>query len=112
MPSSSIQSAHYADSPDLAIAALRHPPLEQALSAACAELAIAEAYLAALRDPAIGPQPRLLLAVTAAGVTAQRRLAALVAELLPDELELDLIELADDSLSAAVRERCTPFYRR
>ncbi|NQD93663.1 hypothetical protein HP532_13490 [Pseudomonas sp. CrR25] len=111
MSSTSIQSGHYADSPDLAIAALRHPPLEQALSVACAELAVGEAYLAALRDPALGPQPRLLLAVTAAGVTAQRRLAALVAELLPDDLELDLIELAGDSLSRAVRERCTPFYR-
>ena len=64
-----------------------------------------------MRDPARGAQPRLLLAVSAAGVTAQRRLAALVAALLPDELELDLIELADDSLSLAVRARCVPFYR-
>ena len=111
MPSPSIQARHYADSSTLAIAALRHPALEQALSAACAELAIDEAYLAALRDPALGPQPRLLLAVTAAGVAARRRLAALVAALLPDELELDLIELADDSLSRAVRARCVPFYR-
>lgn len=109
MSSSSIQSGQYADSPELALAALRHPPLEQALSAACAELAVGEAYLAALRDPARGAQPRLLLAVSAAGVTAQRRLAALVAALLPDELELDLIELADDSLSRAVRARCVPF---
>ncbi|ERI50095.1 hypothetical protein N878_26765, partial [Pseudomonas sp. EGD-AK9] len=37
-------------------------------------------------------------------------LAALVAELLPDEVELDLIELADDNLSRAVRERCQAFY--
>ncbi|MCY1552728.1 hypothetical protein D9M68_891440 [compost metagenome] len=50
--------------------------------------------------------------MTAAGVSAQRRLAALVAELLPDDLELDLIELADDNLSLAVRERCVAFYRR
>lgn len=108
--SSTIHSTHYADSPDLALAALRHPPLEQALSAACAELAVQQAYLAALRDPAIGPQPRLLLAVSGADVRGQRRLAALVAELLPDEVELDLIELADDNLSRAVRERCKPFY--
>lgn len=108
--SSSIQSTHYADSPDLALAALRHPMLEQALSAACAQLAVREAFLAALRDPAIGPQPRLLLAVSGADMNGQRRLAALVAELLPDEVELDLIALTDDSLSRAVRERCEPFY--
>jgi hypothetical protein len=108
--SSTIHSTHYADSPDLALAALRHPPLEQALAAACAELAVQQAYLAALRDPAIGPQPRLLLAVAGADVRVQRRLAALVAELLPDEVELDLIELADDNLSRAVRERCQAFY--
>lgn len=108
--SSTIHSTHYADSPDLALAALRHPPLEQALAAACAELAVQQAYLAALRDPAIGPQPRLLLAVAGADVRVQRRLAALVAELLPDEVELDLIELADDNLSRAVRERCKAFY--
>ena len=109
--SSTIHSTHYADSPDLALAALRHPALEQALSAACAQLAVREAFLAALRDPAIGPQPRLLLAVSGADLSGQRRLAALVAELLPDEVELDLIELADDSLSRAVRERCEPFYQ-
>lgn len=109
--SSSIHSTHYADSPDLALAALRHPTLEQALSAACAQLAIREAFLAALRDPAIGPQPRLLLAISGADVSGQRRLAALVAELLPDEVELDLIELAEDNLSRAVRERCAPFYQ-
>ena len=108
--SSTIHSTHYADSPDLALAALRHPPLEQALAAACAELAVQQAYLAALRDPAIGPPPRLLLAVAGADVRVQRRLAALVAELLPDEVELDLIELADDNLSRAVRERCQAFY--
>ncbi|PIA68793.1 enhanced serine sensitivity protein SseB C-terminal domain-containing protein [Pseudomonas sediminis] len=108
--SSSIHSTHYADSPDLALAALRHPSLEHALSAACAQLAVREAFLAALRDPAIGPQPRLLLAISGADVRGQRRLAALVAELLPDEVELDLIELADDNLSRAVRERCEPFY--
>lgn len=51
---STIHSTHYADSPDLALAALRHPTLEQALSSACAQLAVREAYLAALRDPAIG----------------------------------------------------------
>lgn len=111
MSSSSIHSGTYAGTPDLAIAALRHPPLEKALRLACAELAVGEAYLAALRDPAMAAQPRLLLAVTACGAGGQRRLAALVAELLPSDLELDLIELADDSLSLAVRERCTPFYR-
>lgn len=109
--SSSIHSTHYADSPDLALAALSHPPLEQALSAACAQLSVRQAFLAALRDPAIGPQPRLLLAVDGADVQVQRRLAALVAELLPDEVELDLIELADDNLSRAVRERCAAFYK-
>lgn len=108
--SSTIHSTHYADSPDLALAALRHPPLEQALAVACAELSVRQAYLAALRDPAIGPQPRLLLAVAGADVRVQRRLATLVAELLPDEVELDLIELADDNLSRAVRERCQAFY--
>ncbi len=50
MSSSSIHPGAYADTPELAIAALRHPPLEQALSLACAELAVGEAYLAALRD--------------------------------------------------------------
>ena len=50
------------------------------------------------------------LAVAGADVRVQRRLAALVAELLPDEVELDLIELADDNLSRAVRERCQAFY--
>jgi len=112
MSSNAIHSAQYAGDSSLAIAALRHPPLEQALSAACAELAVKEAYLAALRDPALGSQPRLLLAVSGAGAAVQRRLAALVAELLPDDLDLDLIELAGDSLSLAVRERCTPFYSR
>lgn len=63
-----------------------------------------------MRDPAIGPQPRLLLAVSGADVRGQRRLAAQVAELLPDEVELDLIELSEDNLSRAVRERCQPFY--
>ncbi len=109
--SSSIHSTHYADSPDLALAVLRHPTLEQALSVACAQLAIREAFLAALRDPAIGPQPRLLLAISGADVSGQRRLAALVAELLPDEVELDLIELAEDNMSRAVRESCEPFYQ-
>ena len=108
--SPSIPSTHYADSPDLTVAALRHPVLEQALSAACAQLAVREAYLAALRDPAIGPQPRLLLAISGADIRGQRRLAALVAELLPDEVELDLIELVDDNLSRTVRERCQAFY--
>lgn len=112
MSPTAIHSAQYAGDSSLAIAALRHPPLEQALGAACAELAVEEAYLAALRDPSIGSQPRLLLAISAAGDAVHRRLAALVAELLPDDLDLDLIELADDSLSLAVRERCTPFYRR
>lgn len=108
--SSTISSTHYADSPDLAVAPLRHPPLEQALSSVCAQLKVRQAYLAALRDPAIGPQPRLLLAVSGADVQGQRRLAAQVAELLPDEVELDLIELSEDKLSLAVRERCQPFY--
>lgn len=111
MPSTATQSVQYEGDSDLAIAALRHPPLEQALSAACAELAVSEAYLAAVCDPAMGTQPRLLLAISATSVTVQRRLAALIANLLPDDLELDLIELSDDSLSLAVRERCTPFYR-
>ncbi|MGP0172887.1 enhanced serine sensitivity protein SseB C-terminal domain-containing protein [Pseudomonas sp. NCHU5208] len=108
--SSTISSTHYADSPDLAVAPLRHPTLERALASACAQLKVRQAYLAALRDPAIGPQPRLLLAVSGADVQGQRRLAAQVAELLPDEVELDLIELSEDNLSRAVRERCQPFY--
>lgn len=108
--SSTIHSTHYADSPDLAVAPLRHPTLEQALSSACAQLKIRQAYLAALRDPSIGPQPRLLLAISGGDVQSQRRLAAQVAELLPDEVELDLIELAEDNLSRTVRERCQPFY--
>ena len=108
--SSTIHSTHYADSLDLTVAPLRHPTLEQALSIACAQLKVQQAYLAALRDPAIGPQPRLLLAVSGADVRSQRRLAAQVAELLPDEVELDLIELAEDNLSRAVRERCQPFF--
>jgi hypothetical protein len=109
--SSSIQSDSYAGNSEMAIAALRHPPLEQAISAACAKLPLREAYLAAVRDPAIGPQPRLLLAVAGGNVQIHRRLAALIAELLPEDLEMDLIELADDSLSAAVRERCEAFFR-
>ena|SRR5690606_40316507 len=108
--SSPIAPTQYADSLDLSLAALRHPPLEQALAAACAQLAVRHAYLAALRDPAIGPQPRLLLAVAGADGKAQQRLAALVAELLPEGLELDLIELSDDSLSCAVRQCCRAFY--
>lgn len=110
--SSTIHSTHYADSPDLTVAPLRHPVLEQALADACAQLEVFEAYLAALRDPAIGPQPRLLLAISGANQRGQRRLAALVAELLPDEVELDLIELTDDHLSRTVRSRCEPFHRR
>ena len=109
--STPIQTTSYADSGEMAIAPLRHPPLEQAIAGACAELAVREAYLAAVRDTALGPQPRLLLAVSGADQRMQRRLAARVAELLPDELELDLIELADDSLSHAVRERCQAFYQ-
>ncbi|MGH8352253.1 MAG: enhanced serine sensitivity protein SseB C-terminal domain-containing protein [Pseudomonas sp.] len=98
-------------SPDLAIAALRHPALEQAIAAACRELPVREAYLAAVRDPAVGPQPRLLLAVAGSDTRIQRRLAALIAELLPDDLELNLIELAEDGLSVAVRACCQPFFR-
>lgn len=109
--SSTIHSTHYADSPDLALAALRHPTLEQALSAACAQLAVREAFLAALRDPAIGRSLGCYWRFSGADLQGQRRLAALVAELLPDEVELDLIELADDNLSRAVRERCEPFYK-
>ena len=112
MPPSNSRDGVYGDSPDLAIAPLRHPPLEQALSAACSELDIHEAFLAARRDPALGPQPRLLLGVSGTDLAGRRRLAALVAELLPDDLELDLIELDDDSLSRALRERCEAFYQR
>lgn len=108
--SSSLCSTHYADSTALTVAALNHPPLEQALSAACAQLAVQQAYLAALRDPSIGPHPRLLLAVQGADVRAQRQLAAAVCDVLPDETELDLIELADDNLSRTVRSRCEAFY--
>lgn len=102
----------YSGGGELALAPLRHPPLEQAIGAACQQLPIHAAYLAALRDPAQGNQPRLLLAVAGSDVQSQRRLAALIAELLPDDLELDLIELAEDSLSAAVLASCQPFYRR
>lgn len=110
--SASIRHTHYADSPDLALAPLRHPALEQALAAACAQLEIQQAYLAALRDPACGGRPRLLLAVAGADEPALRRLAVLASELLPDQLELDLIELDDDSLSCALRQHCEAFYRR
>ncbi|GIZ10883.1 enhanced serine sensitivity protein SseB C-terminal domain-containing protein [Pseudomonas sp. NCCP-436] len=110
--SASIRHTRYADSPDLALAPLQHQALEQALAAACAQLEIQQAYLAALRDPARGRQPSLLLAVAGADEQALRRLAILASELLPDRLELDLIELADDSLSDALREHCEAFYRR
>ena len=43
----------------------------------------------------------LLLAISGADMSGQRRLAALVAELLPDEVELDLIELAEVMLHAS-----------
>jgi len=99
------------DSPGLAVAVLRHPPLEQAISAACAELPVREAYLAAVRDPTPGSQPQLLLAITGGNTQVQRRLAALIAEQLPEDLDLHLIELCEDSLSMAVRQRCEPFFR-
>lgn len=111
MPPSPPPTGTSAGSPDLVIAALRHPPLEQAIAAACRALPVREAYLAAVRDPAVSPQPRLLLAVAGSDTRIQRRLAALIAELLPDDLELDLIELAEDGLSAAVRACCQPFFR-
>ncbi|MGH8856032.1 MAG: enhanced serine sensitivity protein SseB C-terminal domain-containing protein [Telluria sp.] len=111
MPPSPIQPDTHAESPGLSIAAFRHPPLEQAIGAACAELPVREAYLAAVRDPALGAQPRLLLAITGGDTRIHRRLAALIAELLPDDLDLDLIELAEDSLSMAVRRCCEPFFR-
>lgn len=111
MPPSHTHSGVYGDSPDLAIAPVSHPPLERALHAACRDMGLTEAYLAALRDPAIGPEPRLLLGVTGSDLGGRRRLATLVAQMLPDELELDLIELEDDSLSNALRECCQAFYR-
>lgn len=111
MPSSPIQAGVYAGSAELALAVVAHPPLEQLLSALCAELGVREAYLAALRDPALGPEPRLLLAVAGADAAARQALASQVAGLLPEDLALDLIELAHDSLSEAVRQRCTAFFR-
>ncbi|MES2819090.1 MAG: enhanced serine sensitivity protein SseB C-terminal domain-containing protein [Pseudomonadota bacterium] len=111
MPSSPIQAGTYAGSAELALAVVAHPPLEQALSVACTELGVREAYLAALRDPALGPQPRLLLAVSGTDARVRQCLASRVAVLLPEDLALDLIELADDSLSEAVRQRCTAFFR-
>jgi hypothetical protein len=105
-----VQSDTYAASGEMALAPLQHPLLQEAIRAACDTLPISKAYLAALRDSALGPQPRLLLAVCGSDTISQRRLAALVAQMLPEELEMDLIELADDSLSDAVRLRCEPFY--
>lgn len=109
MPST-VYSTHYDDGSGLVLAALSHPALEQALSAACARLAIQQAYLAALRGSAAAAPARLLLAVEGAGVEVQKHLAVVLADLLPDELEADLIELADDDLSRTVRERCAAFY--
>lgn len=111
MPESCVQTETYAGEADMALAPLQHPALQQAIGAACRQLPIRIAYLAAVRDAALGPQPRLLLAVAGSDTQSQRRLAALIAQLLPDDLEMDLIELADDSLSAAVRSRCEPFYQ-
>lgn len=110
MSDTCVQSETYADTGEMALAPLQHPPLQEAISAACDKLPISVAYLAALRDTTLGPQPRLLLAVSGSNTNSQRRLAALVAQMLPEELEMDLIELADDSLSDAVRARCEPFY--
>lgn len=94
------------------VATLRLPPLENALIPACVELAIAEAYFAAMRQPGKAQAPRLLLAISPIGIAGQRRLACVVSEVLPDDLELDLIELSDDELSRSLRESCTPFYSR
>ena len=110
MPPSNSRDGVYGDSPDLAIAPAtpagagperrlwrtRHP---RSLPRRPAR-------------PALGPQPRLLLGVSGTDLAGRRRLAALVAELLPDDLELDLIELEDDNLSQALRECCEAFYRR
>ncbi|WP_339513869.1 enhanced serine sensitivity protein SseB C-terminal domain-containing protein [Pseudomonas sp. RL_15y_Pfl2_60] len=94
------------------VVALSLPPLEKALIPVCAELAIAQAYFAALRQPGDAQPPRLLLAISGAEIAKQRRLAAAVAEMLPDDVELDLIELAEDEFSESLRKACTPFYSR
>ena len=110
MPASPIIPGHYDGASGLSLAAVRHPPLEQLLAPLCQALAVRQAYLAALQDPAQGPQPRLLLAVAGADPAAQQRLAERVADWLPAGLALDLIELADDSLSVAIRAQCQPFH--
>ncbi|WP_263143923.1 hypothetical protein [Pseudomonas sp. RIT-PI-AD] len=107
--SPALPSGTRAEALEHALAPLRHPALEQAVATACAPLPVREAYLAALRVPVLGA--RLLLAVSGADISTQRLLAACVAEVLPEELELDLIELSEDALSHAVRERCEAFYR-
>ncbi|WP_417660976.1 enhanced serine sensitivity protein SseB C-terminal domain-containing protein [Pseudomonas sp.] len=96
--------------PRLTIAALSLPPLEKALIATCAELAITQAYFAALRTQGDTQSPRLLLAISPVGIAAQRRLAAAVAEMLPEDVDLDLLVLSDDPLSESLRQSCTPFY--
>lgn len=108
MPPSAVRTGD--PSSDPCVAPLRHPPLEQAIAAACSRLAVREAYLAALRQPA-SAAPSLLLAVTGTDQAMQRRLAASIAEVLPEELELRLMELSEDALSQAIRARCEAFYR-
>ncbi len=93
------------------VAPLRLPALEQAIAEACARLAIPEAYLAALREPVPGAAPSLLLAVSGTDAALRRRLAAEVADALPDTLEMRLLELAEDALSQVIRQRCEAFYR-
>ncbi len=110
MPASPIEPGHYDDASELGLAAVSHPPLEQLLAPLCQALAVRQAYLAAVQDPARGPQPRLLLALAGASEVAQQRLAQQMADWLPAGLELDLIDLADDSLSVAIRARCLPFH--
>ncbi|MET1079319.1 MAG: enhanced serine sensitivity protein SseB C-terminal domain-containing protein [Pseudomonas sp.] len=111
MPSSPITPDQYTDASELGLAAVSHPPLERMLTALCRERAVRQAYLAAVQDPAQGPKPRLLLALAGADQAARQRLAEQVSDWLPAGLALDLIELADDSLSVAIRAQCVPFHR-
>lgn len=98
------------EKPRSTVVTLSLPPLEKALTPTCAELRIAQAYFVALRRPGNTQAPRLMLASSPCGIAVQRRLAAAVSEMLPEDMELDLIELSDDAFSNSLRQSCKPFY--
>ncbi|MFI8481974.1 enhanced serine sensitivity protein SseB C-terminal domain-containing protein [Pseudomonas sp. NPDC078700] len=111
MSSTFIESGFTEEKLRPSVVTLNLPPLEKALIPICAELAITQAYFVALRSQGDARTPRLMLAIGPATTAVQRRLAAAVSEMLPEDMELDLIELSADAFSDSVRQSCKPFYR-